>query len=45
MIGSTNDLEEDEEGKSRYMDTFHVAQFNPRWKYGTADYVEVVELD
>lgn len=28
----------------RYRDTFHVPQFNPRWKYGTADYVEVVEF-
>jgi hypothetical protein len=34
----------DEEGRARYLDTFHVPQFNPRWKYGTADYVEVVEL-
>jgi hypothetical protein len=29
----------------RYYDTFHVAQFNPRWRYGTADYVEVMDLD
>jgi hypothetical protein len=28
----------------RYFDTFNVAQFNPRWKYGTAEYVEVVDL-
>jgi len=28
----------------RYFDTFHVAEFNPRWKYGTADHVEVVNL-
>ena len=28
----------------RYLDTFHVAQFNPRWKFGTADYVEVVDV-
>lgn len=34
----------DEEGKARYLDTFHVAQFNPRWKYGTAAYVEVIDL-
>jgi hypothetical protein len=28
----------------RYFDTFHVAEFNPRWRYGTAPYVEVVDL-
>ena len=32
------------EDSQRYFDTFHVAQFNPRWKYGTADHVEVVDL-
>lgn len=32
------------EDRERYFDTFRVAQFNPRWKYGTADYVEVVDL-
>ena len=36
--------EENSEDYGRYRDTFHVAQFNPRWKYGTADHVEVVDL-
>lgn len=35
---------DDSEDSQRYYDTFHVAQFNPRWKFGTADYVEVVDL-
>lgn len=39
-----NDLDESPVDKGRYLDTFHVAQFNPRWKYGTAPYVEVVDL-
>lgn len=44
-VYSKQDLSEGgEEGKARYLDTFHVAQFNPRWKYGTASYVEVVDL-
>lgn len=38
------DFEESDPDIERYFDTFHVAQFNPRWKYGTADYVEVVDL-
>jgi hypothetical protein len=37
-------FDEGEELDERYFDTFDVAQFNPRWKYGTADYVEVVDL-
>lgn len=28
----------------RYRDTFYQPEFNPRWEYGTADFVEVVEL-
>lgn len=28
----------------RYMDTFDKPRWNPRWDYGTADYVEVVEV-
>jgi hypothetical protein len=37
-------FDEGEELDERYLDTFYVAQFNPRWKYGTADYVEVVDV-
>jgi len=45
IIHCTDGMDEcDNEGRQRYLDTFHVAQFNPRWKYGTADYVEVVEF-
>jgi hypothetical protein len=42
IVGPVDDL--DAEGFNRYCDTFRVAEFNPRWKYGTADYVEVVDL-
>ena len=42
--GKHSELDEDAEGKARYLDTFHVAQFNPRWKYGIAPYVEVIDL-
>lgn len=28
---------------SRYRDAFDDPEFNPRWKYGTADYVRVIE--
>ena len=38
------DSEFDDETRQRYLDTAYVAQFNPRWKYGTADYVEVVDV-
>lgn len=42
--GENSELAQDKEGMNRYVDTFRVAQFNPRWKYGTADYVEVVDF-
>jgi hypothetical protein len=34
----------DEESERRYKKTFRCAQFNPRWDYGTADYVETVDV-
>lgn len=43
--GAKVDWDEDDSDYQRYYDTFHVAQFNPRWKYGTASYVEVIDLD
>jgi len=42
--GKDIDWDESSPECQRYYDTFHVEQFNPRWKYGTADYVEVVDL-
>jgi hypothetical protein len=46
IIHAPSEMECDwNEGEStRYRDTFDVPQFNPRWKFGTAPYVEVVEL-
>lgn len=29
----------------KYRETFTVPQWNPRWERGTADYIEVVNLD
>ena len=28
----------------RYRKTFERKEFNPRWKYGTADYIRIVEI-
>jgi hypothetical protein len=36
---------DDEELPARYRETFDQPEFNPRWKHGTADYVEVVDLE
>lgn len=32
-----------QETLDRYHNTFHNPTFNPRWEYGTADYVKVVD--
>ena len=42
--GKDVDWDDDNPEYQRYFDTFHVAQFNPRWKYGTAPHVEVIDL-
>lgn len=43
LTGKDVDWDEDNPEYQRYYDTFHVAQFNPRWRYGTAPYVEVID--
>lgn len=45
-IHAGRDVDWDDENPEyqRYYDTFHVAEFNPRWKYGTAPYVEVIDI-
>ena len=35
----------DDELGPLYRQTFADPRFNPRWEYGTADYIEVVDLD
>lgn len=37
------DCEEDEL-PVLYSETFNEPRFNPRWKYGSADYVEIVDM-
>lgn len=44
LKGKEVDWDEDNPDYQRYYDTFYVAEFNPRWEYGTAPYVEVIEL-
>lgn len=34
----------DDELPQLYAEKFHYPRFNPRWHYGTADYVEVVDM-
>ncbi len=34
----------DDELPDLYAEKFHDPRFNPRWKYGTADYIEVVDM-
>jgi hypothetical protein len=43
-LGPKTEWDEGDPKSQRYFDTFHVAQFNPRWRFGTADYVEVVDF-
>jgi hypothetical protein len=45
LKGKDIDWDEDDPENQRYYDTFHVAEFNPRWKYGTAPNVKVIDLD
>jgi hypothetical protein len=45
IVHSTDpDWDYDNPEYQRYTDTFDVPQFNPRWKYGTAPYVEVIDI-
>ena len=44
LMGKDVDWDEENPEYQRYYDTFHVAEFNPRWRYGTAPYVQVIEL-
>jgi hypothetical protein len=37
-------FEGDEDIHPRYRKTFHQPKFNPRWKYGTADYIVVASV-
>jgi hypothetical protein len=43
--GAAVGIDIDGEEYDRYRRTFDDPRFNPRWEYGTAEYVEVVELD
>ncbi|MGD1524140.1 hypothetical protein [Vibrio owensii] len=33
-----------DQDKSHYLETFNNPEWNPRWRFGTADYVEVINL-
>ena len=43
-VGPEMDFDLSDPDTQRYFDTFNVAEFNPRWKFGTAAYVEVVDF-
>jgi hypothetical protein len=43
LKGKEVDWDDDNPEYQRYYDTFHVAEFNPRWKFGIAPYVEVID--
>ena len=44
LKGKEVDWDDDNPEYQRYFDTFYVAEFNPRWKFGTAPYVEVIDV-